>query len=296
MERMRRSDIDFYKGILVWLVVISHIMAINEYTSSSFAFKLICNSHIPLFLMISGFLFNPEKLLSISWIRRMIIPWLIANVIYLLMPGSSFSIRGIIVGFTTHLWYIPGITVYMVIVWGMFKLFRRDVAFAILLVISVMFYFIGGIPGDSIIIRVLRFCISNFRLQFLIYFLVGYIDKIVKYEIKFSGLCLALGALFLVIASLINMLNGIFQLAGNIMLMVSMLKLNINLPTNNRFIGFLSISGRNSMFIYLWHVVPLALPMSNSLKLICMLVWLIALSFIMCTSRRKAHASLVGLA
>lgn len=295
MEKNRRSDIDFYKGILIWLVVISHIMALSEFSSDSFVFKLIGNCHIPLFLMISGFLFSPEKFFRPSWIQRIILPWLIANFIYVLLPGASFSLRGLIVGFTTHLWYIPAIIIYMFIIFVAEKFCRGNIAWGVLLAFAILLQFSDLIVGDSYIVRASRFCISNFRLPFLIYFLIGYLTKKVSIEIRQLRLWIGVGLLFLVFASFEHGLNGIFRLTGNIMLMVPLLKTNIRIPTGNQVTIFLINSGRNSMFIYLWHVVPLILPLSISMKYICMLVWLIAMSNIISLRKRIPHAYLLGL-
>lgn len=115
------------------------------------------------------------------------------------------------------------------------------------------------------------------------------------FEIKLSRLWVGVGLLFLVVASFEHRLNGIFRLIGNIVLMVPLLKTNIRVPTNNWLTIFLINSGKNSMFIYLWHVVPLILPLPISVKYICMLVWLIAMSSIISLHKRIPHAYLLGL-
>lgn len=294
MSITRRSDIDVYKGILIWLVVLSHIMAISEYWSDSFIFKLIVNSHIPLLLMVSGYLFNIEKFFKASWVKRIILPWIISNCVYLLLPEVSFSISGMIVGFTTHLWYIPAIIIFMFLVW-VGELFKRNFFFVFLLAIAIVFQFNFQFSGDNLVIRGIRFCISNFRLQFFIYFLIGYLLKKDNIKISLFILWIVLGVFLLVIASLDFRMHSVFKLIGNILLMGSLLKKNIKFQNDNRIIIFLCNSGQNSMFIYLWHVVPLLLPMPSMTKYICMIVWQLIIWILINQKKRNHFAYLVGL-
>ena len=92
----RRDDIDVYRGFLVWLVVISHIMALSKMLSNSYIFSIITRIHMPLFMGLSGFLYSQGAIVHRhTVIKRLVLPWLIANFVYLLLPGSSFSVQGL---------------------------------------------------------------------------------------------------------------------------------------------------------------------------------------------------------
>lgn len=114
----RRLDLDVYKGCLVWLVAISHIMAVSSTISSTYIFYFITSIHVPLFMGISGYLYLPGGLTqrTLTSIKRLIIPWLFANIIYFLLPGGSFSAIGCLVGFSTHLWYVPSLVLFMLFI------------------------------------------------------------------------------------------------------------------------------------------------------------------------------------
>lgn len=178
----RRVDIDIYKGILVWCVVLSHLLALSPAMVDTVLFKIITGFHIPLFIGISGFLFNTSNFKNKipGMIKRLIIPWIIANLVYLILPGTDFSVTGCFIGFVTHLWYIPSLLLFMLIIFVYDKLNHY------LKLMSVGLYFfimwINTVGASHILIKCVRFLVANFRLQFFAYFFVGYLIK--KYKIK----------------------------------------------------------------------------------------------------------------
>lgn len=116
---MRLNNIDFFKGLLIILVILGHILqgsleeSIFRYTIYSF--------HMPLFIGISGFLFNANKVVDFNFIAlikrylyRIIIPWTLAIAVYFLLSSiesRSVTITGIVKAFAFpyyHLWFIPG--------------------------------------------------------------------------------------------------------------------------------------------------------------------------------------------
>ena len=56
---MRNKNIDLIKGILVLLVIIGHVL--KGSLSENLARYIIYSFHMPLFIAIAGYLFNPYK-------------------------------------------------------------------------------------------------------------------------------------------------------------------------------------------------------------------------------------------
>lgn len=63
---MRNSKVDAYKGILIWLVVLGHVIqyGYKQAFDNNYYINLIYSFHMPAFMFVSGFLSNSSKLLS----------------------------------------------------------------------------------------------------------------------------------------------------------------------------------------------------------------------------------------
>lgn len=271
----RRADIDIYKGILVWCVVLSHLLALSPAMMDTVLFKIITGFHIPLFIGISGFLFNASVLRIKSMIKRLIIPWIIANVVYLILPGTDFSVTGCIIGFVTHLWYIPSLLLFMLIIFVYDRMnFYLKLASVGLYIFTM---WINTVEASHILIKCVRFLAANFRLQFLVYFFVGYLIR--KYKIKcFSKSNPVLWAIIgFVLICLGNNITVVFSelllILGNCLIILSLypkeiLKESSDSATIAGGVRFLQISGKQSMFVYLWHVVPICAFAAMDLNLL----------------------------
>lgn len=295
---MRRNDIDVYKGILVWLVVISHIMAVSVNLYNTILFRVIVNSHIPLFLGVSGYLFKPEKFKVRKSVQRLIFPWCIANLVYFVLSGQSVSVRGLLFGFETHLWYIPSLILFMTLLWLVEKMHFKKVIYAVLIVVAFAFQFPGLLVGEGIAVKTIRFLVSNFRLQFLIYFLLGNMLRKTGITRQYKKLTVAIagGIVFLLLAAVTTDKACIaFKLVGNTALMAGLLQNVVTISENSRVLNFLKLSGRNSMFIYLYHVIPLILPFTNLLKIVITVVWGAVMVIVICKKNDSGLWYLLGL-
>lgn len=294
---MRRNDIDVYKGILVWLVVISHIMAVSVILSNTIFFRIIVNFHIPLFLGVSGYLFNSEKIKVSKWFHRLIFPWCVANLVYYILSGKPVSVRGLMFGVETHLWYIPSLIVFMTLVYLIEKLRFKKVSYAVLVVVAFTLQFPEVTVGESFTVKIMRFLVSNFRLQFLIFFLMG--NMLRKMSIRKSCkkvVTIAGGMIFLLVAvATKDTLSIVFKFAGNIILMIGLLQSEVTISGKSRLINFLKVSGKNSMFIYLWHVIPLMLPVAVPLKVALMIAWGGIMTIVLYKKDESSLWYLVGL-
>lgn len=130
MNKKYYKSLDFVKGILIILVILGHILrgTLNETLSRYFIYSF----HMPIFIIISGFLLNYEKFLYKKkffirdFINRIFIPYIIANIVYSiginmkLLLNNNFIIffenffKNIIYSYY-HLWYIQGIICYIIL-------------------------------------------------------------------------------------------------------------------------------------------------------------------------------------
>lgn len=123
LESNRWYNFDLIKGILVILVFIGHIVPGS--LKEVFIRYFIYSFHMPLFIGVSGFLYNDQNSNKfIKYIRRIVIPWMIAVLIYLIIGRLSdaslleISIKDIILAFMLpyyHLWFIIGYLSYLII-------------------------------------------------------------------------------------------------------------------------------------------------------------------------------------
>lgn len=110
------SSINIFKGVLILLVIIGHILIgpLND----NFIRFIIYSFHMPLFFFISGYLIKFDKLKMMSlkefaekYTKRLLKGWSVAWIIYtLLILNTQISIKSLI-QYTIypyyHLWFIP---------------------------------------------------------------------------------------------------------------------------------------------------------------------------------------------
>ena len=131
----RNPNIDFLKGMLILLVIVGHLL--NGSIRSSLPRYLIYSFHMPLFIALTGYLIRPEGLLSLTfpalirkYFRRLLLPWLLALQIFYLVnhlssPGE-ISLASYLSSYWDiyfHLWYIPGLMVWILLSCFLLKLF-----------------------------------------------------------------------------------------------------------------------------------------------------------------------------
>ena len=111
-----------------------------------------------------------------------------------------------------------------------------------------------------------------------------------------SLICILLGIVFLLLAAVTTDTACIaFKLVGNTALMTGLLQNAVTISENSRLLYFLKLSGRNSMFIYLWHVIPLMLPVANLLKIVITVVWGGVMAIVICKKNDSGLWYLLGL-
>ena len=98
MNSDRNKSVDLMRGILIFLVVLGH-SGITETVSD-----IIYMFHMPLFLVLSGFLIDGEKLKEITYLRKktvnLLVPYFSYLILDILLIRQEYSIQG----FARMLW------------------------------------------------------------------------------------------------------------------------------------------------------------------------------------------------
>ncbi len=276
---MKIKNIDFIKGILILLVIIGHVL--RESVSEDIFRYIIYSFHMPVFIGISGYLLDSDKLQSLNvsslvkkYLFRLIIPWVIAIVFYLILLNYHFiaglpfrSIVGKVVrSFELpyyHLWFVSAFLGWIIVA---FVLLKSKVALKVLLSLSFLisvFFFLAEskviVFENPSLVRFIRIVIHTFRPNYFFFFILGMSIRkdFLKIDLKWiKGLVIVFAGVQLVLFFVPNLYVG---LGANILLNVCLLYLLIvfaadeRLPSNK----ILEWIGVNSLGIYLWHMVPI---------------------------------------
>lgn len=278
---MRFQNIDLLKGSLIILVIIGHVL--QGKGSDNIVRYIIYSFHMPIFIGVSGFLFNREKIglitfkeLVSKYFFRVMIPWAIAVIGYtivsnLLEHKSLFSISALLKSFIFpyyHLWFIPAFLSWVFMTWGSKKL---NISITALLVISgiisvsffVLYNYQDTYKTSSAIFKGLIYILKTFRPYFYVFFVLGiYLRNQPEQKLTLSIITAAVS--FIANVLLFFYPNTVativfFFLFNLSFLNVLLIKAKAGAFPNSNAIQWL---GTNSLGVYLWHVVPILLVTS----------------------------------
>lgn len=284
------QSIDFIKGTLILLVFLGHLV-IGKIENSLVRY-FIYSFHMPLFIGISGYLFNfnflnnNPKIFIKKLFVRILIPYILANIIYCILVNIDFLIKldfkefiieffkSIIFSYY-HLWYIQGYMSYIVISYLLIKFLKNDIEILIVgLIISLVIYYLYYfLKLENIFIKVF---LNNFRSYNLIFFIIGYFVKEKKINLKVSKNILIIETIMFFINSILEFFivdmydiyiyriqNTVIYCISNILLISVLLKICEEYSKiQNKAINFI---GKNSLYFYLWHVLPIMILKSKIL-------------------------------
>lgn len=274
MSKKHYAGIDFIKGCLILFVIAGHIL--QGSLSENPARYMIYGFHMPLFVAISGFLIDYEKLAQIKffdllkkYLSRVIIPWALAVVAYYIVTsGTRFNFKELALSFLFpyyHLWYVPAILLYIFSAWLLVRLkFPLKALVVIALAVSAVCYYFGPVLNNSSNI-VARFIVITARPQFFFFFCLGMVVKNNRNIVQWSTTNLAVVA---ILAALtygfcfsvpIQWLSLLAFFALNTTLVLLLVKgiMNDRLPRST----FVEWLGINSLPVYLWHMIPVLFVM-----------------------------------
>ena len=225
---------------------------------------------MPMFFFISGYLLNFNKLKENNFFQlfdkykfRLIIPWMVAVSVFFLirvytMDEVTLSYKSFFASYIFpfyHLWYVPCFLFFLFLTLFLIKL-KVNLTFMLLI---------------SLLVYLAHFFITNkyylsfnhvFRLQYYFYFVFGFylvnknfqktfLTDFAKIRIGFLILFILNGILFynfsLKISPILFLLQNIL-LAGIIVNFISLQSFSYEA---------LTWLGKNSLGIYLWHVIPI---------------------------------------
>lgn len=173
MELAKNNSIDIAKGGLIVLVIWGHILLGS--LQENFLRFFIYSFHMPMFLFISGYLLNVNKLALYScrefcehYVRRMLSAWFIAWMFYtaIVLVGhfSLDKLISYIVFPYYHLWYVPTLFLMISFIYVILKVrLSIQVSRILLSLIAIVFLLLGteyNIPGIA-------------KFSMFIYFLFG---------------------------------------------------------------------------------------------------------------------------
>ena len=261
----RNHTIDIIKGMLMLTVIAGH--ALWGSLDDNIVRYIIYSFHMPLFLFISGFLTNRDKLILLSinkvWSKywnRMIKEWSIALIVYTALlcfvneVSLKYLVRCLVMPYY-HLWYVPVLFAMIISVWFIEKHISDDLQ-------RILLYLFVGLLLNGIYNVGYSF-FAEYRFHYFSFYYLGFICKEFRISIPISAKSAGLvGLLF------ICLICTIYYCGIN----YDDYRINFLLPLNIAFCiwGILPIVRLNqlkqnllqyivkeSLHIYLWHVLPI---------------------------------------
>lgn len=262
MVIVRNRSIDAIKGILIFLVVIGHVI-IGQVDENLIRY-VIYTFHMPTFFFVSGYLLNTEKLrvqkyphiLSTYW-KRMLMEWSFAWIVYMfyVLYKDGINITTIIYNLYApwyHLWFVPSLFIMISCLWIFYVTVKEpNKRFVTLFILGLFFYYLTY--TDFRISQMLNCC-------HLLFFVLGVFAKKHLSNIRNGGgIIILLYVLCIISINLfINNTMDYFRIYMGMPFVITLCVFGI-LPIlqHAQFHGnILEYWGRNSLHIYLWHVIP----------------------------------------
>lgn len=267
----KNPSIDLLKGVLILLVMAGHAMELAH--AQHLALWIGSGFRMPLMIGISGYLLNISRLRSEPgehffgrYGERMLLPWLVAMIAYLLISGWPLSWQTpveLLLRPPFHLWYIPVLFFLILVaravplppIW----LLAIGVPFSL----SIMYGFgpHHGAIGTSLLSPDSRY------LRYPIYFFFGMLMAERGLPTRYLGIVLLVAALGMGWWSELEFSANIFAFVSARLIMC--LGLIALLPQFARLrLSFAPVNhiGRDSLFFYLWHPLVMGLVMATGMS------------------------------
>ena len=231
MNKLRLNWVDISKGLGIVFVVIGH----TEFFYKNFIYVF----HMPLFFIISGFLFNCDKFridykaFILSRFKRLMIPYFISCIIFYMFwmfigrhmgenVGKEVSIFKPLLGiiyangindwliFNTPLWFLPCLFVAEIIFGGILYIFNNSQRYLIsgILIATLLGYLVSRViflPWGIDIALVSQ-----------IFMLTGYVMQKTELIKKFNNNSIRLTIVFFIIIMIAYFINGRVDMNGRI--------------------------------------------------------------------------------
>lgn len=264
---MRSVQIDTIKGLMIIFMVIGHItLDVSWYKTLH---TLIYSFHMPIFLIISGMFFNKDKSTILRITRMIGLPYFVFCTIYLVSLSLVHSF-----GIKTNTQPISSLGEYAITIfsggagsfWFLFTLIVIQIVLRTTQKINNL------INGDELSYKVLMLLIFSLifsingidlKIENVVYFLIGYyfIPKgiVDRATVSRHYLIYIVGILLLAI-NYHNILSFSFFKISYILLLFNLLQqLASQLKLNGFVVKTISLIGRNSLLVLVFHVFFLLL-------------------------------------
>lgn len=197
--KKRSPYLDIIKAILILLVIIGHSIQYGSGSTylekqlffNNYLFKFIYSFHMPLFIMISGYLSynslnkNSLKETFISKFKSLIIPLFFWSIIPFIINLEFYSIieslKLFIAVFSTNLWFLWSLFYINILVKLINKYFKDNIF------IYILSFLITFILPNTFVIKYFNFQFSLYSYLYF-YFLIGYFYKKYNLEDKLNKL------------------------------------------------------------------------------------------------------------
>ncbi len=279
MSNKRMYNIDMIKGLLIILVIAGHFI-LGEVKYNFIRYN-IYTFHMPVFIAISGFLINKEKLYSMKfwevikrYVPRVIIPWIVAVLVYCttlnMNKFQNLSIEAIIKVYVKafvepyyHLWFVMGYISYIIITWVLLRL-RFNNTF--LLIATFVFSTISKLRlydiDNHMVNKIANLIHNDFKLYNLFFFIYGMVIRDIIKKKQISKYLIQISLLLVVLSEVVN----IYMYYHTVTEIKRIIYYTINIPLilwlftscqkdvfpRQRILEFIGV---NSMAFYLWHVL-----------------------------------------
>lgn len=260
----RNNSIDIAKGSLILCVILGHLL-LGTIEGNPIRY-VIYSFHMPVFMFISGYMINIDKISRMSfhdiltkyW-NRMLKIWLIAYFIFsiydVLHEPTIKHLCTLIYSPWYHLWYVPTLFCFILICRFLSTIAKREIVlfYPILLMTSMIYITLSQICPISLP----RWCDCNYLPYFTIGLLCGNQSPRCPYK---PCVLLALSYLpFLLIARTTHtMLSDLLRIIYLLLIILFFIYPSIkrdSLPMSDT----LEYIGKNSLNVYLWHMIPIVI-------------------------------------
>jgi fucose 4-O-acetylase-like acetyltransferase len=278
----RNRNIDGLKGFLIVMVIVGHVL--QGKVLDNFGRYVIYSFHMPLFVGLSGYLLNIDSIRSLSigqffgkYGSRVLLPWSIAMFVYAMYLGAFASHpsplwkgwMNYLLNPYYHLWFVVGYIFWSFIAWILLRFdFDRQVFLIVAILMGLIFYYLkNNLEGQLILALggdLAGFIRNILRPQLFFFFGLGVYLRGERSTTQSWVFALGGGTVMILYWVLFYFHRGLdyntedfLVVMANAFLMVPLFRWmnQEKLPK----VAVMEWVGKNSMGIYLWHVLPLLL-------------------------------------
>ncbi|WHO39193.1 acyltransferase family protein [Sphingobium sp. AP49] len=260
----KNPSIDLLKGLLILLVMGGHAMELTH--QQHLLLWIGAGFRMPLMIGISGYLLNvtrtrtaPFDDLMTRYGRRMLLPWGVAMLIYVLASGVQFSWElplDMLLRPPFHLWYVPALFLLILLtrLVPLSPLLLLAIGTPVSLVTMYAFGLDHGPVGGGLLAPDSRF------LRYPVYFFFGMLVAERSMPKRYLGIILLVGALGLFWWSdLYGTGDALGFVPARLLMCLALIALLPSLAATRFHFAPINRIGRDSLFFYLWHPLVMGL-------------------------------------